>query len=390
MSTGGRIVRLAAAGVAVAGALAIRRAVQRAARDPRPEIVDWPLAETLAIRRLSRSDGALAPSEVDAASDAWRTSLDAAVAALEQRLGAPMPPVVARHATVARAGWVRANVATFRALGERLEAELERPFPSTPGLAAMAAVNRALATRQVAFVLAWLATRVLGQYDVALLSAEETPGRLLFVEENVRAVSRDLSIPLADLRTWIALHEATHAWEMEAHPWVRPWLRDRLERQLSLLVRELRAVGRGDLRAIVARVGGGSGAGLLGVFLGPEQQRLFEETQRMMSLLEGFGDWLMDEAGASILPDVASMRERFEARRDRPRTGIDRFVARALGMDLKMAQYRRGERFIAGIAAAGGDAAVWRLWEGPERMPDEDEMDEPGRWVRRHMEEPAR
>ena len=66
--------------------------------------------------------------------------------------------------------------------------------------------------------------RVLGQYDLALLSAEAAPGRLLFVEENIRQTARALDVPLGPFRTWIALHETTHAFEFEAHPWLRPYL----------------------------------------------------------------------------------------------------------------------------------------------------------------------
>ena len=34
-----------------------------------------------------------------------------------------------------------------------------------------------------------------------------------------------------------------------------------------------------------------------------------------MSLMEGFSDWVMDEVGEQVLPDVAGIRRRFEARR---------------------------------------------------------------------------
>ena len=78
--------------------------------------------------------------------------------------------------------------------------------------------------------------RVLGQYDLALLSAETTPGRLLFVEENIRQTAPTLGVPLGPFRTWIALHETTHAFEFEAHPWLRPYLADRLERQLDAVL----------------------------------------------------------------------------------------------------------------------------------------------------------
>ena len=60
------------------------------------------------------------------------------------------------------------------------------------------------------------------------------PGRLLFVEENIRATARRLGVPVGPFRTWIALHETTHAFEFEAHPWLRPYLAERLERQLRL------------------------------------------------------------------------------------------------------------------------------------------------------------
>ena len=53
-----------------------------------------------------------------------------------------------------------------------------------------AATNRLLTTGQVGFLLGYLGNRVLGQYDIALLSAEHVPGRLLYVEENIRATAR--------------------------------------------------------------------------------------------------------------------------------------------------------------------------------------------------------
>ncbi|MET0773289.1 MAG: zinc-dependent metalloprotease, partial [Candidatus Limnocylindrales bacterium] len=109
-----------------------------------------------------------------------------------------------------------------------------------------------------------------------------------------------------------------------------------------------------------------------------------------MSLMEGFSDWVMDDVGAQLLPDVAKIRERFEQRRDQRRRGIDRIVARLTGLDLKMEQYRRGERFVAGVHAAGGDTAVAHLWDGPSSLPTDAEMDDPAAWVRRVVPEALR
>ena len=49
--------------------------------------------------------------------------------------------------------------------------------------------------------------------------------------------------------------------------------------------------------------------------MGPEQRRLFRETQAVMSLLEGFSDYVMDEVGRDLVPDVERISARFHERR---------------------------------------------------------------------------
>jgi coenzyme F420 biosynthesis associated uncharacterized protein len=302
---------------------------------------------------------------------------------LEERLGGRLPGVVERHAVVDRAGWAAANISAFRDLVRHLETSAlgARALSGQHSLAMMA--NRYIATRQVGFLLAYLGTRVLGQYDIALLSAEEAPGRLLFVEENIRATARSLGVPLDRFRTWIALHEATHAFEMEAHPWLRPYLRERLERQVDAFLGEAKALQAKGIRHLVARWRAAAAEGSITGFMSPEQRGLMREIQLVMSLMEGFSDWVMDDVGAQLLPDVARIRRRFEERRDQRKHGIDRIVARLTGLDLKMEQYRRGERFVAGVYAAGGDAAIAHIWDGPATLPTDAEMTDPAAWVRR-------
>ncbi len=365
------------------GAVYLNRQVQRAARSG---LVDWPRAERLAAARLARAPGTLAPDEIRRAGADYDAAMRQIVPVLEAELGTALPGVVERHAAVSRAEWANANLVVFRQLYGHLEGALgERLRPHednlAEGLAALA--NRAIATQQVALVLAYLGARVLGQYEIALLSAEARPGQLLFVEENIRTTAGSLRVPVHDFRIWVALHETTHAFEFEAHPWLRPYLAERLERQLAGFVDDARLLSVGGLGQLLRRWRARGGAGLLEGFLEPEQRRLFRETQTVMSLLEGFSDWVMDRVGASFLPDVRQLRERFEERRSQPRHGLDGLVARLMGMDLKLAQYRRGERFVAGVAAAGGPAAVARLWEGPASLPSEVELADPRAWVRR-------
>jgi len=178
------------------------------------------------------------------------------------------------------------------------------------------------------------------------------------------------------------LHEATHAFEFEANAWLRPYLRDHLERQLAGVLEQARSIQADGLGGLINRVREAQD-NPLAALLTPEQRKLFDETQRVMSLLEGFSDWVMDEVGAQVLPDVSAIRARFEARRSQRRGALDRIVARLTGLDLKLEQYRRGERFVSGVWSAGGQPAIAALWSGPWALPTEAELADPAAWVRR-------
>jgi coenzyme F420 biosynthesis associated uncharacterized protein len=243
-------------------------------------------------------------------------------------------------------------------------------------------------TRQFGLLLGFMGQRVLGQYDLALLSAEAEPGQLLFVEENVRHTARTLGVPLDPFRTWIALHETTHAFEFEAHPWLRPYLAERLERQLGGLSRSAADLGRDASRALGRALRGGDGHWLERL-MSDEQRRLFRETQVVMSLLEGFSDHVMDEVGRDLVPGVTTISARFHARRA-TRTPMERAILRITGLDLKMEQYAKGERFVAAVERAAGPAGLRRLWDGPETLPREGELERPERWVRRVLGEVRR
>jgi coenzyme F420 biosynthesis associated uncharacterized protein len=361
---------------------------RRAERAARRGLVDWGSVERIAIGRASKAPGGLSALELKAADGAYREAMARVAPRLAEALGTQLPGVVERAAVVDRAGWIRANVGTFRALISRMEDELlDQVVPEGGGLtrATMALANRWVTSQQLGYLLGFMGQRVLGQYDIALLSAEAEDGRLLFVEENIRGTAHALGIPVAPFRTWIALHETTHAFEFEAHPWLRPYIASRLERQLTMFSGNASNLGRDTLRAIGRSLRGEAGGEhWMESIMGDEQKALFRETQAVMSLLEGFSDYVMDEVGRGLVEDVEKISERFHERRQR-RSGFERAVLRLTGMDLKMEQYAKGERFVRAIAEARGRAALARIWDGPESLPTPDEIAEPSRWIERML-----
>ena len=362
---------------------------RHAEKAARRGLVDWPEVERIAIGRLAKAPGTLDAAELRAAEPAYAEAMARIVPALTTALGSGLPGVVERAGVVDRAGWVRANTGSFASLMGKLERDLlDEVMPSGAGLAkaTMALANRWVTTRQLGFLLGFMGTRVLGQYDLALLSAEVAPGRLLFVEENIRATAKALGVPIGPFRTWIALHETTHAFEFEAHPWLRPYLAERLERQLTLFGKDARGLGREALRGLGRSLRGDSGGEhWIERLMGSEQKALFREMQAVMSLLEGFSDYVMDEVGRDLVPGVAQISARFHERRAK-RTPFERSMLRLTGMDLKLEQYKKGEGFVRAIADRRGPAALARLWEGPETLPHDGEIEAPERWIARVLD----
>jgi coenzyme F420 biosynthesis associated uncharacterized protein len=362
---------------------------RRAERSARRGLVDWPDVERIAIGRLESAPGRLSAEELRATEPVYAEAMARIVPALSAALGTELPGVVERSGVVDRAGWVRANTGAFASLIGKLEKDLlDQVIPPGSGLgkAAVALANRWVTTRQLGFLLGFMGSRVLGQYDLALLSTEQAPGRLLFVEENIRATAAALGVPVGPFRTWIALHETTHAFEFEAHPWLRPYLAERLDRQLTLFGQDARGMGREIVRGLGRAVRGETGGGhWMEQLMGPEQRTLFRETQAVMSLLEGFSDYVMDEVGRDLVPGVDTISARFHERRTK-RTAFERSVLRLTGMDLKMEQYRKGEQFVRAIAGRRGASALTHLWDGPESLPRDGEIDHPNRWITRVLD----
>jgi len=371
---------------AVAGAAVtvLGRRAEHSAR--RGGLIDWKAVERQAADRVRNAPGTLAPFELQRAAPVYASAMAEIVPALSGALDTELPGIVERSGVVSREEWVHANVSTFAGLMSKVEGDLlDQVLPPGAGLvkATMAIANRMVTTRQFGYLLGFMGQRVLGQYDLALISAETVPGRLLFVDENIRRTAAILDVPLNPFRVWIALHESTHAFEFEAHPWLRPYLSARLERQLGSLSSGVSAMnGRAVGRVGRALRGAAAGERWMEGLMTADQRREFREIQAVMSLLEGFGDYMMDEVGRDLVPDVEHISARFHARRQQ-RSGFERAMMRLTGMDLKMEQYRKGEEFVAAIARARGAEALHALWLGPESLPSPEEIDVPSLWLAR-------
>jgi uncharacterized protein (DUF2342 family) len=234
--------------------------------------------------------------------------------------------------------WIDANVGTF----ERVMAPLESRQSSIPGVA------RVVNSGSMALALGFLAKHVLGQYDPLLLADSDDHG-LYFVRPNIHRVADQLDVAVPRFRRWIAFHEVTHAAEFAAAPWLSGHLESALE------------------DAIDDFSGGSIDRESLG------------ELDTTMTAVEGYAELLMDRAFDDEYDDL---RRKVEKRRQ-GRGPVERLIRRLLGLSVKRRQYERGKAFFEAVTAAGGMRVAARVWEHPEHLPTDAELDDPDAWLAR-------
>lgn len=351
------------------------------------EPVDWAIAERVAVRVAGRSSpeidrGTWRRLERDFA-DSTPEAEDLVAAATGLRsLSGPASAEVTD-----RAGWIRANIASFRRLLGPLFARAGtsgNPFASLPG--PLGTATRAAAGAELGAILGWMSTRVLGQYDLLLTEDAGTAGDVVYyVGPNVVALERRHGFPAPEFRLWIAIHELTHRAQFTGVPWMRDHFLGLVDKGVSFAAADPKVL-LGQVARMATEIRAGRNplaeSGLVGALATPEQAETLRSIQALMSLLEGHGDVTMNAAATERIPGAKRFAETLQARRDSVR-GIAKFVQQLIGLEAKMRQYQEGERFCDAVLAEGGDELFSLVWESAEHLPTMDEVREPARWIDR-------
>ncbi len=367
----------------VAGFLYV--ASRRTVGEP-PRLIQWDRARAIARGMVRRDQGAAVIAMGTA--DEYRAMVRRSEDVIGQYLNQTLPLPLSNVETFDRFQWIDANISSFQKLFEPLESmNRDALRNATIGTHFFGEINQVVLSGQLGLLLGYLARRVLGQYDTALLGKEPvTTGRLYFVEPNIATSEQRLRLDGRQFRMWIALHETTHAYEFEAHPWLRDYMNDLLGQYFDSVGRDLGrfAVGPGGMAGIAQRVWQNlpRTQTAIELFMTDEQKDIFQKLQALMCLLEGYSNHVMDVVGEGLLDTYPLMKKRFEARNEQRPFG-DRLFTRLTGLDLKMEQYRLGERFVNSLVRQVGIDCFNRIWEGPSNLPTLAEIYEPERWLSR-------
>ena len=366
-----------------------------------PDLVNWDLAAGTAATLVSA--GPKMPAhEIRAAVADLRTRADEAVTHVHRITGLEAARDLrdSEVLVVDRASWAKANSRSFAALMNPALENLARTHPEQL-TGANTALSGTLTGAQLGAVLAFLSSKVLGQYDPF---AAQTPGgpaggRLLLVAPNIITLERELNVDPADFRLWVCLHEQTHRVQFAA----APWLRGHMVEQIGLLTNGLMdkaqtlserlgqaaktlasAEGREALTERKDNDGGAPKRPLdfMSLLQDPEDKARMSHLTAVMSLLEGHANVVMDAVDAGIVPSVKTIRQRFNAR-GKSHGWLERFFRQIMGLDAKMRQYKDGSEFVRFVVDRAGMDGFNRVWEGPDNLPTEAEIHNPSLWMTR-------
>ena len=342
--------------------------------------VDWEFAKTTG-RTLVPAGPDVSPEEAAAEVAAIRESARRAHGPVAETSRLQTPDGAPEALVVDRATWIAMNADSMGAmLGPAFEQIMTKGGTASAPSGFASAIGGKVTGAEAGALLAFMAGKVLGQYDLA---PGGTPA-LLLVAPNLLQVQRDLDVDPEDFRSWVCMHEETHRVQFTAVP----WLRDHMVAEARTLATEMApdqdriSELAKSLREKLPDLLSSGSSGITDLVMTVEQREKLAELTAIMSLLEGHADVVMDDVGPAHIPSVVEIRAKFNKRR-KGVGAFDTLLRRLLGLEAKMRQYRDGAVFVRGVQDKVGVDGFNAIWTSPETLPRPLEITDPAAWVAR-------
>ncbi|EAQ00397.1 hypothetical protein JNB_09499 [Janibacter sp. HTCC2649] len=340
--------------------------------------VDWEFAKTTG-RTLVAAGPAVSADEAAAEVGAIHAAARRAHGPVAETSRLSTPDSAPEALVVDRPTWIAMNADSMSAMLEPAFEQIVSKRGGAPS-GVGAAIGGKVTGAEAGALLAFMSSKVLGQYDLA---PGGTPS-LLLVAPNLVQTQRELGVDAEDFRAWVCMHEETHRVQFTAVP----WLRDHMIAEARQLATDM-APDPERVQELAKRLteklpelfSSGSG-GLTDLVTTPEQRAKLAELTAVMSLLEGHADVVMDDVGPAHIPSVAQIRAKFTERR-KGAGAVDKMLRRLLGLEAKMRQYKDGAAFVRGVQEKVGVEGFNAIWTSPDTLPKPLEITDPAAWVTR-------
>ena len=284
-----------------------------------------------------------------------------------------------RVVVIDRLQWVERNLSSFSALLAPVEDKVERGFIEA-GMGDR--LSKSMVAWEMGALLGLISHRVLGQYELMIVSPE-AGDEVSLPAPNILELERRHQLRPEEFRFWVILHEATHLLQFTGVPWLRSYFLEVAsslvsaskpdESRMAVLLSTIQEEG------IEALLSPGE-AGLPGLMATPAELECLDRVQALMCLLEGHGHVVMDRIAARNLVTWRRMSNLVMQRRQNPRMAA---LLRLTGLEMKFRQYEEGRDFILHVEQRAGWSAVDLAWHSPETLPTRSEIKAPESWLAR-------
>ncbi|MCL4314067.1 MAG: zinc-dependent metalloprotease [Actinobacteria bacterium] len=354
---------------------------ERGAPNSGSNLVSWATAERVALR-ISSNQPILSSQQLFNLSADFEEFTGRAEELVRILTDMPALPESARAKVIDRPSWVRANLASFEKVLSPMLTQANRTKLPEP----VATAARMMAGAELGLALGWMSSRVLGQYDMLVADRDALASRdaIYYIGPNIVSLEQRFSFPPRQFRLWLALHEVTHRYQFLTVPWLADYFFSLVSESFKAVTMDRNQVLEGIKRSITELLAGNNPiatTGLIGIVVGPEQRLTIERLQALMSLLEGYGDVVMNQAGENI--PAASFFDKVLKERRYSARGLMRLVQQLTGLETKLKQYEQGERFVREVLEHGGNTLLAKVWEAPEHLPTLAELLQPSQWIER-------
>ncbi len=362
--------------------------------------VNWELAKDIA-RQTVVAEPAEGKAKDRSVSGAERSAVAEAVRLADLWLDSAteFPSGAGTAVAWSRAEWIEATLPVWKELvdpvaervGNAMGGVLPEEMQSMAGplMGVMRSMGGAMFGTQIGQALGALAAEVVGSTDVGLPLAPA--GKAALLPQNVAEFGEGLSVPVEEVRLYLALREAAHQ-RLFAHV---PWLRAHLFGAVEAYARGIK-VDTSRMEELMGRIDPENpealqealSNGLLQPEDTPAQKAALARLETALALVEGWVDAVVHAAAEPHLPQAGALRETLRRRRA---TGgpAEQTFATLVGLELRPRRLRDASRLWASLADARGIDGRDALWQHPDMLPTATDLDDPDGFVHRGGEEPA-
>ena len=249
--------------------------------------------------------------------------------------------------------------------------------------AIMGTFMSSLISTQLGQTIGNLSTSVTGANDVALPLT--SPIKPQLIPQNVALWGKDLEIPEAEVRIYLALREIAAARLFAATPWLREYVRT----AIALYGKGIRV----DITAITQQAEDAMNSGELdpsnpesmtlalsgGMFTPeetPAQREALEKLETVLALIEGWIDAVVTHAAGDRLPSMIKLRET-QQRRRATNSPTQQLFATLVGLEVSPRRTREAITFWEKIATLKDIQSRDQIWDESFLLPTAKDLNDP-------------